>query len=74
MVYKYLLKAFYNKINKKEYNLQIWQHNIYYINITALKDIIIFEKAREKKKLLKDIAIITAPAKVAQGLGFINFA
>lgn len=40
-MHKYLLKAFYNKINKKEYDLQICQHNICYTNIIAIKDIII---------------------------------
>lgn len=28
IAYKYLLKVFYNKTKKKEYNLQIWQYNI----------------------------------------------
>lgn len=27
-VYKYFLKTFYNKTNKKKYNFQIWQDNI----------------------------------------------
>ncbi len=31
--HKYLLKAFYNKTNKKEYDSQIWQHNVRHINI-----------------------------------------
>lgn len=46
-VHKYFLIAFYNKTNKKMYNLQILQYNIYYINITIMKNIIILEKIRE---------------------------
>lgn len=64
MVHKYLLKAFYNKINKKEYNLQIWQYNICHTNIVAIKNIIILEKEREKEKLSKDIVDITASAEM----------
>lgn len=39
-------------INKKEYNVQIWQYNICHINIILIKDMIILENAREKKKQL----------------------
>ena len=53
MAYKYFLKAFYNKINKKEYNLQIWQYNIRHKNIIVMKDVIVVaEKSRENKELL----------------------
>ncbi len=48
-VYKYLLNAFYNRTNKKEYESQIWQHNVQHTNIIAMKDVIILEKVREKK-------------------------
>ncbi len=52
-VHKYLLKAFYNKTNKKEYNLQIRQHNVFYRNIITMKDVIaVAEKGRKNKKLL----------------------
>ena len=51
--HKYLLKAFYNRINKKKYDLQIWQHNILYTNIIAIKDVItVAERSRENKELL----------------------
>ena len=50
--HKYLLKAFYNRTNKKEYNLQIRQHNVCHTNIITMKDVIIEEKAREKEGLL----------------------
>lgn len=45
IAHKYLLKAFYNITNKKKYNAQIRQNNIYYINIITIKDVIILEKA-----------------------------
>ena len=72
--HKYLLKAFYNKTNKKEYDLQIWKHNVHHTNIIAMKDVIIFEKAREKEELLGSIVDKTAPAKVAWALSPIYLA
>ena len=39
--YKYLFKAFYNKTNKKEYNLQIRKHNIHHMNVIIIKNMII---------------------------------
>ena len=63
--YKYFLKAFYNKTNKKEYKLQIRQHNIRHTNIIGMKDIIILEKTREKKRLSKGPTDKTVPAEVA---------
>ena len=52
-------------MNKKEYNSQIWQHNLRHTNIIVIKDVIIEEKVREKGRLSKDIADTTAPVKVA---------
>lgn len=63
--HKYLLKAFYNKTNKKKYELQIRKHNVRHTNIITMRDVIILEKAREKKKLLEGLADTTAPAEVA---------
>ena len=63
--HKYLLKAFYNRTNKKEYESQIWQHNVRHTNIIAMKDVIISEKIREKEKLSEGPLDITAPAEVA---------
>ena len=74
VAHQYLLKAFYNKTNKKEYNSQIQQYNVCHTNIIAMKDVIILEKAREKKMLLESIANTTAPAKVAQLLSLIDLA
>ncbi len=63
--HKYLLKAFYNRTNKKEYDLQIRQHNVRYTNIIVIKDVIISEKVREDKMLSESIANTTVPAEVA---------
>ncbi len=35
-IYKYLLKAFYGRINQKEYESQILKHNICHTNIIAM--------------------------------------
>ena len=74
MTHKYLLKAFYNRINKKGYNSQIRQHNIRHINIIAMKDVIILEKARKKKMLLESIADTTVQAEMAWVLSLIDLA
>ncbi len=71
--HKYLLKAFYNRTNKKEYESQIWQHNVRYTNIIAMKDVIISEKVREKK-LSEGLADTTAQTEVDQASSFIDFA
>ena len=47
--HKYLLKVFYNRTNKKEYDVQIWQYNIRYTNVIAIKDVIISKKTLEKE-------------------------
>ena len=39
-----------------------------------MKDIIIQNKVKEKERLLEDIAVTTALAKVVQALSFIDFA
>ena len=52
-VYKYFLKAIYNRANKKEYNSQIWQYNRYNRNMIVMKGIItVIEKIGENKNLL----------------------
>ena len=57
-MHKYLLKVFYGRTNKKEYELQILKHNIYYINIIAWQDAILITKilvgSTKKKKLVVD--------------------
>ena len=47
--HKYLLKAFYNRTNKKEYDAQIRQHNVRHTNVIAMKDVIISKRALEKE-------------------------
>ena len=49
VAHKYLLKAFYNKTNKKQYDTQIQQHNIRHTNVIAIKDVVISKKAQEKE-------------------------
>ena len=73
-VYKYPLKVFYHKINKKKYKSQIWQYNVRHTNIIAMKEIIILEKTREKEKLSEGPADTTAPAKVARVSSLVDLA
>ena len=73
-VYKYLLKAFYNKMNKEKYNSQIWKHNVRHTNIIAIKDIIIKKKARKKKGLSENIADTTTSAEVTQVWSLVDLA
>ena len=55
--HKYLLKAFYNRTNKKKYNAQIQQYNIGHINIITKKDVIISKMSLEKEGqlVIKDV-------------------
>ncbi len=64
--HKYLLKAFYNRTNKKEYDSQIRQHNVRHTNIIVMKDVIIAEKVGEDEMLSESIADTTTPAEVAR--------
>lgn len=59
-------------MKKKEYDLQIWQHNVCYTNIIAMKDVIITKKAKKKIRLSKGIADITTAAELAQVSSLIN--
>ena len=74
VVYKYLLQAFYNWINKKKYDLQIWQHNICHTNIITMKYLIISRKVMEENMLSKGIMDTNAPIEMAQILSPIDFA
>ena len=62
IAHKYFLKALYNRTYKKEYKLQIQQHNVWYTNIILMKDMIILKKTREEEMLSMGIADTTAPA------------
>ena len=59
VAHKYFLKAFYGRINKKEYKSQILEHNIYYTNIIAKQDAILIAKilvgSVRKKELIIDM-------------------
>ena len=74
MAHKYFFKAFYNRTNKKEYNLQIWQHNICHINIIAMKNVIVTaKKGRENgRPLAIENVDKTAMAEVAKVSSAIN--
>lgn len=72
-MYKYFLKTFYDKTNPKKYNLQIWQPNMHYTNIMAIKKIIILKTVRVKEKLLEYITDIILLAKVAKISSFFDF-
>lgn len=61
--YKYIFKAFYNKTNNKESDLQIRQHNIQNTNIIAMKNMVTV--ARKWKKNEEQLAIINLPDKTA---------
>ncbi len=64
-VHKYLLKAFYNKTNKKEYDLQIRQHNVRHTNIIVMKDVILVVE-RGEELLVMENADKTAIAEVVK--------
>lgn len=55
-VYKYSLNTFYKRINKKKYELQILEANIYYTNIILMQNIILITKvlvrSTKKKSLI----------------------
>ena len=53
--YKYLLKVFYKRINKKQYESRILQYNIRHTNILAINDVIIVVKKCRKKSLLVNL-------------------
>ncbi len=65
VAYKYLLKAFYNRTNKKEYHSQIQQYNVCYTNIIAMKDVILVAE-RGRELLAMENADKTAIAEVAK--------
>ncbi len=61
-------------MNKKEYNLWVWQYNVRHTNIITMKDMIISKKAKEKEILLEDIADTTVLAEVAWVLSVVDLA
>lgn len=74
-VHKYFFKAFYNRINKKEYNLQIRQHNVRHTNIITIKKILATaEKGRkdEKQLVIENLLDNIAMAEVTKVSSVIN--
>ena len=64
--YKYLLKAFYGRINKKKYKSQILEHNIHYNNVIAIQDALLIAKLSVKNAKIKEFVIDTPDVKVMQ--------
>ena len=60
-VYKYLFKVFYRQINRKKYELQILQYNIYYNNIPAMQNTLFLAKIEHKKKKQLAVNIDSTP-------------
>lgn len=44
VTYKYFLKAFYGKINKKKYKAQILKYNIHHTNVIAIQNALLIAK------------------------------
>ena len=65
---------FYNRTIKKEYTLQIRQHNISHTNIIVIKDVIISKKARKEEIVSEGIVETTAPVEIARVLSIVNLA
>ena len=55
--HKYFFKIFYNKTNKKKYDLQIWELNVCHTNTIFMKNMIISEKIKKKKSCQKLLQI-----------------
>lgn len=72
VMHKYFFKVFYNKTNKKKYNLQIRQYNVRHTSIIAIRDVIISEKNRKRKKLLGGITDITISVEVVWASSLID--
>lgn len=69
MKHKYLLKTFNNRSNKKEYNSQIQEHNVYYINIIVIKDMVVVIERDGKNKeqlVIKNLLDKTLMAEVVK--------
>ena len=62
--YKYLLKAFYERTNKKKSESQILKHNICHINVIAIQDAILIAKVRVRSIKKKELVVDTPDAKV----------
>ena len=63
-VYKYLLKAFDRKTNKKKYESQILERNIYHINIIAMQNAILIAKVSVRNVKKKEFVVDTSDVEV----------
>ena len=64
--HKYLLKAFYGRTNKKEYESQILEHNIRHTNVIAMQDAILIAKVPVGSAKKKEIVVDTPDAEVTR--------
>ena len=64
--HKYLLKAFYGRTNKKEYESQIFEHNIRHTNVIAMQDAILIAKVPIGSAKKKEIVVDTPDAEVTR--------
>ncbi len=62
--HKYLLKAFYGRTNKKEYESQILKHNICHTNVIAMQDAILMAKVLDESAKRKQLVVDTPNAEV----------
>ena len=72
IVYKYLLKVFYGKTNKKEYKSQILEHNICYTNVIAMQDTILIAKVLVWSVKKKELVIDKPNSEVTQVFSTMN--
>ena len=50
IAHKYFLKAFYNRTNKKKYNMQSRECNVCHTNVIVMKNVIISKRALQNKR------------------------
>lgn len=70
VAYKYFLKAFYTRTNKKEYKSQILQYIIRHTNILIMQNIILLAKVDIVNR--KKVAVNTPIREVARAYNAIN--
>lgn len=66
IVYKYLFKAFYKKINKKKYESEILEYNICHTNVIAIQNVILIAKIPVRSVKKKEFVIDTFDAEITR--------
>ena len=66
IMYKYLLKAFYRRTNKKKYKSQILEYNIRHTNVIILQSTILIAKVPVGSVNKKELIVNTLDAEVTQ--------